>query len=134
MSKPIHQEIVFNAKPSRIYDVLLDSKKFSQFSGGMPAEIAPDEGGAFSCFGGMITGRHIELVPNRRIVQAWRIKMWPEGSYSIVKFELHAEKSETRLVLEHAAFPDDMRAHLNGEMPDGGWQRQYWDPLKKYLA
>jgi hypothetical protein len=30
--------------------------------------------------------------------------------------------------------PEDMRAHLNGEMPQGGWNRQYLEPLQKYLG
>lgn len=60
----------------------------SGFSGGLPAEIEPQAGGAFKCFGGQITGRIIELVPNRRIVQAWHVATWPEGVYSVVKFEL----------------------------------------------
>lgn len=37
-------------------------------------------------------------------------------------------------MLTHDGFPDDMRAHLNGVMPDGGWHRQYWEPLRKYLT
>jgi activator of HSP90 ATPase len=134
MSESIHQEIVFKASADRIYDVLLDSRKFSEFTGGAPAEINREAGGEFSCFGGVITGRNIELVPNRRIVQAWRVKVWPEGIYSIVKFELHAHGSETRLLMDHVGFPDGMRAHLSGEQPDGGWYRQYWEPLSKYLG
>jgi hypothetical protein len=45
-------------------------------------------GGAFTLFGGHITGRHIELVPDQRIVQAWRVVDWIPVVYSIVKFEL----------------------------------------------
>jgi activator of HSP90 ATPase len=117
-----------------VYDTLLNAKRFSEFTGGAPAEIDAKVGGAFSCFGGVITGRNIELLPNQRIVQAWRAAMWPEGHYSIVKFELQPHGSETRLVMDHAGFPEEMRAHLNGEEADGGWHRQYWEPLKKYLA
>ena len=134
MTESIHQEITLKAGPGRIYDVLLDSKKFSEFTGGAPAEINREAGGAFSCFGGVITGRTIELVPNRRIVQAWRVGNWPEGIYSVVKFELHSQGSETRLVMDHIGFPDELRAHLNGEEREGGWHRQYWEPLRKYLA
>lgn len=133
MSDAIRQEVAFKASPKRVYDALLDSRQFSEFSGA-PAEISRDPGGAFSCFGGIITGRNIELLPNQRIVQAWRVKMWPEGIYSMVKFELQQHGSETRLVMDHAGFPPEMRAHLNGEGADGGWHRQYWDPLTKYLA
>ena len=86
-------------------------------------------GGAFSCFNGMITGRNVELIPNQRIVQAWRAGNWPEGVYSIVRFELNARGSNTKLTLDHAAFPDGAAEHL-----DGGWHKMYWEPLKKYLA
>ena len=133
MANAIQQEIVFKASPKRVYDALLDSKQFSEFTGA-PAEINREPGGAFSCFGGVIAGRNIELLPDQRIVQAWRVAMWPEGLYSIVKFELQPQGSETRLVMDHVGFPQQMRAHLNGEEADGGWHRQYWEPLKKYLA
>ena len=73
-------------------------------------------------------------MPDKRIVQAWRVKVWAEGLYSIVAFELQPRGSGTHLTMTHEGFPEGMRAHLNGEMPDGGWYRQYWDPLKKYLS
>ena len=44
----LHQEITFNANPQRIYEALLDSKKFSTFTG-LSAEIDPRAGGALQC-------------------------------------------------------------------------------------
>jgi activator of HSP90 ATPase len=63
---------------------------------GAPASGEPSEGASFSLFGGHITGRHVELVPGKRVVQAWRAKTWPEGLYSIVPFELQPEGSGVR--------------------------------------
>ncbi len=83
----LHQEIPIKATPQRIYQALLDSKQFAAFTG-LAAEIDPKAGGAFSMFGGLIVGRNIELVPDQRIVQAWRPANWDPGVYSIVKFEL----------------------------------------------
>ena len=134
MVSAIQQEVVFKASPKRVYDALLDSKQFSEFTGGAPAEISRDPGGTFSCFGGVITGRNVELLPNQRIVQAWRVKMWPEGLYSIVRIELRQQGSETHLFMDHVGFPQEMRAHLNGEETNGGWHRQYWEPLRKFLG
>ena len=74
----LHQEAEFKANPQRIYEVLLDSKQFAACTG-MPAEIDPKAGGAFSMFGGMIVGRNVELVPYERIVQAWRPTHWASG-------------------------------------------------------
>jgi activator of HSP90 ATPase len=129
MLNAIQQEVVLKASPKRIYDALLDSKKFSEFSGGAPADISRDPGGAFSCFGGIITGRNIELIPSQRIVQAWRQGDWPEGVYSIVRFELTAQGSDAKLTLHHAGYPEG-----NGEHLKSGWHKMYWEPLKKYLA
>ncbi|MGO9254974.1 MAG: SRPBCC domain-containing protein [Bryobacteraceae bacterium] len=44
-----------------------------------------------------------ELAPNQRIVQAWRPASWPAGVYSIVRFELVARGSGTRIVFDHEA-------------------------------
>ena len=129
MAGAIQQEVIFKANPKRVYDVLLDSRQFSEFSGGAPAEISRDPGGTLSCFGGMITGRNVELIPSQRIVQAWRAGNWPEGAYSIVKFELEAHDSGTRLVLHHVGFPEGSGEHL-----ESGWHKMYWEPLKKYLG
>jgi uncharacterized protein YndB with AHSA1/START domain len=133
LAQPIHHEITITARPERVYAALLDGRQFAAFTGA-PAEIDPKAGGFFSCFGGVITGRNIELLPDRRIVQAWRVAMWPEGRYSLVTFELQPQGAETLLVTDHVGFPDEMRAHLNGEAAEGGWSRMYWEPLKKYLA
>ena len=74
----IHQEVDFKASPQRIFDALMESKRFAAFSG-LPAEIDPKEGGSFSMFGGRIGGRNVELVPGQRVVQAWRPSHWEAG-------------------------------------------------------
>ena len=128
MSNHIHQEVDFKASPERIFAALTNAKQFSELTGGAPTEISPEAGGSFSCFGGMILGRNIELVPGQRVVQAWRVKTWEPGVYSIVKFELKAEGAGTRLVFDHTGFPEEHREHLAQ-----GWHDNYWEPLKKYL-
>src|SRR5260370_41412630 len=91
----IHQEIEFNATPQQLYDALLDSKQFSEFSGRV-AEINREVGGAFSLFKGHIIGRNLELVPNERIVQAWRAMTSPRGADSIVRFQLNTQGARTQ--------------------------------------
>src|SRR5437764_7177206 len=83
----VHQEVDFAASPARIYAALLDDKQFVGFTGA-PVRIDRGEGGAFSLFGGAIVGRNIELVPGKRVVQAWRDAAWRPGVYTVVKFEL----------------------------------------------
>jgi len=124
----IHYEIDFKPSPQRLYEALLDQKQFAAFSG-LPATIDPTPGGAFSQFGGLIVGRNVELIPNQRIVQAWRPTHWDAGVYSIVRFEFTPRTAETTLIFDHTGFPAGEYDHL-----DFGWHSHYWDPLKKFLA
>jgi activator of HSP90 ATPase len=119
----IHQEVSFSASPSRVYQALVDLERFAEVTGA-PASGESTEGGSFSAFGGHITGRHVELVPGKRVVQAWRAKTWPEGKYSLVHFELGAEGAGTKLVFEHTAFPEAQQEHLSN-----GWKAMYWDKI-----
>ena len=123
----IHQEIEFNASPQQLYEALLDSKQFIAFSG-RAAEINREVGGGFSLFKGHIIGRNVELIPNERIVQAWRVVTWPEGAYSIARFELKPQGSGTRLVFDHVGFPEGLHDHLAA-----GWEENYWSLLRKYF-
>lgn len=124
----LHQEVEIKVSAQRVYEALLDAIQFSAFSG-FPAEINRAEGGAFSMFGGRIVGRNVELVPNQRIVQAWRPASWEPGIYSIVRFELKGHGTQTKIVLDHTGFPEGSFRHLNS-----GWYERYWEPLKKYLV
>jgi uncharacterized protein YndB with AHSA1/START domain len=140
-AEAIHQEVVFKASRKRVYEALTDAKLFNKVvqlsaavksgmvSGAKPAEISGEVGGAFSLFGGYITGRHVELVPNERIVQAWRTGNWDPGVYSIVKFALTEQGSGTKLVFDHKGFPEGDAQHLAD-----GWNTNYWGPLAKSLA
>jgi activator of HSP90 ATPase len=140
-AEAIHQEVVFRASPKRLYEALTDARQFEkvvQLSAavqtkmvppGKPAEISREVGGAFSLFGGYVTGRHIELVPNARLVQAWRPGSWDAGIYSIARFELKEEGSGTKLVFDHTGFPRGDAEHLLE-----GWNGNYWEPLKKVLG
>jgi activator of HSP90 ATPase len=128
MSNRIHQDVVFASGVSRVYAALTDAEEFRAMSKGAPTEIEATPGGAFSCFGGMILGRNIELVPGERVVQAWRVKVWPVGEYSTVRFELRAEGASTHIALDHWGFPEGQAEHLAA-----GWHENYWEPLRKHL-
>ena len=89
-AEAIHQEPEFKASRKRVYEALTDTRQFDkviEISGAKkvkalgtePTEISTEVGGRFVLFGGHIIGRHIELVPNQRIVQAWRVADWEPG-------------------------------------------------------
>jgi uncharacterized protein YndB with AHSA1/START domain len=140
-AESIHQEVTFKATRERIYDALTDAKQFEQvvhLSDAMktrmppnapPTRISTEPGGTFSTFGGLIVGMQIELVPNERIVQAWRPGYWKPGAYSIVKFSLADSDSGMKLTLDHRGFPDG-----DGQSLLDGWNKNYWEPLQEFLA
>ena len=139
-AEAIHQEVIFKATAGQIYRALTDASEFQKVEllgtgmGGLdlkphPAVISTKPGGAFSLFGNHIVGRQIELVPIRRIVQAWRVEGWAAGAWSLVKFELSEQGSTTKLVFDHVGFPAGTAEHLAA-----GWYGHYWDPLRQFLG
>ena len=73
--------------------------------GAQATAISPEVGGAFTLFGGYITGRHLEMLPGERLVQAWRAGGWNAGEYSVVRFSLAAQGSGCKLLFDHRWFP-----------------------------
>jgi uncharacterized protein YndB with AHSA1/START domain len=142
-AEAIHQEPVFKASRKRVYEALTETKQFHRIvelsgvlTSGMlppgatkPTEVSREEGGAFVGFGGYVTGRHIELVRDVRIVQAWRAGSWDPGIFSIARFELVEQGTGTKIVFDHTGFPKGAAEHLAS-----GWKAHYWEPLEKLLA
>jgi activator of HSP90 ATPase len=132
---------VIPASRKRVYAALTDARQFNEVTKIVaatdpaisvehsPTVISADVGGAFSLFGGIIVGRHLELVPDTRLVQAWRVAYWAPGIYSIVRFDLVEQGAGTKIVFDHAGFPKGDAASLAS-----GWKAHYWEPLAKYLA
>jgi activator of HSP90 ATPase len=134
-AESIHQEIVLKASRKRVYEALTNAEQFtkvmrlSKYPDDPAATISREPGGPFSLFGGHIVGRHVELVPNERIVQVWRAASWEAGAYSIVRFDLKEQADQTKIIFDHTGFPMGLAEHLLE-----GWNSNYWEPLKKYLA
>jgi len=128
MTKNIEQQITVGASPSQVFEALIDQTKHAQFTG-EPAKISGRVGGAFSCYGGYITGVTLEIVPAKRIVQAWRSRNWPKGVYSIVTFELsRSSGGKTKLRFSQVGVPAD-----DYKEKSGGWKTHYWERLKRFL-
>ena len=124
----IREQIVVSAPPARVFEALTTAASFSAMTGGGPATVDSHDGGAFSLFGGMIHGRTVECVPPMRVVQAWRVKTWAPGHYSLVRFDLLAEGTGTRVALEHVGYPEDAHSHLAS-----GWKTNYFEPMSKLV-
>jgi activator of HSP90 ATPase len=130
MPHTIHQEVALDADRARVYEALTDAGQFGELTGASPVTLTDEPGARFELFGGHIVGRNVELVPERRLVQAWRATPWPDGVYSLVSFRLEEGSDDsTKLVFDHTGFPEEAHDDLAA-----GWEKMYWEPLKRYLS
>ena len=140
-AEAIHQEVTFAASPQAVYEVLTSTARFDAVTrlsdavtllsapGARATRIPARPGGAFVLFGGYITGRHVEMVPGERLVQAWRTGRWSAGQYSIVTFNLAPASAGCHLRFDHRGFPPGEGASLAY-----GWRVHYWEPLARLLG
>lgn len=128
MCRPVHHEVEFSVPPRDVYDAYLDSRRHARFTG-QAARLSRREGGSFTAGDSYISGYNVELVPARRIVQAWRASEWPEGAYSILRLELKPKGKGTQLIVDHVGIPEKFRDGV-----DKGWYEFYWEPMQKYFA
>ena len=129
MCKTIKHKVKFSAPPQTIYGLLADSRKHTAFTGSK-ASISRKIGGKFSTRSGGVTGINVDLVPGKRIVQAWRNDRFPEGIFSMATFNLMATADGgTALVLTHRGVPKDLIPRTEQE-----WRDEYWNKIKAYLT
>jgi uncharacterized protein YndB with AHSA1/START domain len=120
---------IIPAPPAAVYDAWLNSRAHSEMTGSKASQSARI-GAKVSAWGGYITGRNLELVPGRRIVQSWRTtKFTDDDPDSKIAVALHPVPGGTRLTLRHSKVPD---GHTRYEQD--GWQTHYFAPMKKYFA
>ena len=127
MSQVIQQTVTFNVPPHEVYEALMDSKKHASFTGGK-ASLSRAVGGRISAYDNYITGKNIELVPDKKIVQDWRAVDWPEDYFSRITFEFTAVPEGTQLNFTHADVPEGTEEEFTQ-----GWIDNYWEPMKRYL-
>lgn len=128
MCKTIKQKVKFKASPQEIYQLLADSKKHSLVTR-HKAVIGKRIGNHFSAYNGYIKGINVDLVPGKRIVQAWRAADFPVGIFSLAAFQLSRTKSGgTELVLIHRGVPKHLIPAI-----EKGWKKSYWERIKQHL-
>jgi activator of HSP90 ATPase len=125
----IEQTVFLDASPEDVYDALLDAKKHSAFTGS-PATTSAKVGAEFNAWDGYISGKNLELVKNKKIVQEWETTEWPKGyPRSRLEFTLTAKRGGTELRMVHTNVPAEQVGDYTG-----GWKSAYWEPLGEYFA
>jgi uncharacterized protein YndB with AHSA1/START domain len=127
--RTIRQSVALDAAPEDVYDALLSARKHSEFTGS-PSTANAKVGSTFMAWDGYISGKNIELVKGKKIVQEWTTTEWPAGyPPSRLEFTLTAKKGGgTQLKMVHARVPAEQADDYTT-----GWYDAYWNPLKEYF-
>jgi activator of HSP90 ATPase len=128
-TKSIKQTVTFDATPDKIYNLIMDQKKHAAFTGSK-VTMSTKVDGKFNAFDGYIHGYNIELVENKKIVQAWHFaeEGWPVDHYSICTFLLGQAGNKTKLDFRQTDVPEDKVESLKD-----GWKQFYWKAMKAFL-
>jgi uncharacterized protein YndB with AHSA1/START domain len=120
---------VIPATPEEIYEAWLDSHSHTEMTGG-EASMSDQVGAEVSAWDGYISGRNLELVPGKRIVQSWRTNRFTDDHQDSIVTVTFAEADDgTQLTLVHSNVPDDQRSY-----EEGGWESNYFEPMRVYFT
>jgi uncharacterized protein YndB with AHSA1/START domain len=122
-------EHMVKATPQEVYDAWLDSDAHAEMTGSGFAEIIDEEGEEFSAWDDYITGRNLELVPGKRIVQSWRTTEFARTDEDS-RLEIHLEPAgaHTKIRLVHTHIPKGQ-----GPNYEKGWHEYYFEPMRSYF-
>jgi len=121
---------VIPATPEAIYAAWLNSAGHTGMTGAKRAEAGAAVGDRFTAHDGYITGKNLVLEPGRRIVQSWRTTRFTDADPdSQIEVTLQPVAGGTRVTVAHSRVPDGHTGYQ-----DGGWQHNYFDPMKAYFA
>ena len=123
-----HNVLIPSASPEDVYRAFLSSKKHTEFTGS-EAKCSTRVGGRFTAWNKYISGKNVELVEGKKIVQEWKTSEWPEVYQpSIVKIALKKKGGGTQLSMIQSRVPASQV-----DQYDKGWYESYWEPLKQYF-
>jgi activator of HSP90 ATPase len=127
--KSIEQEIIIQSTPHEIYEAFMDSKKHSKFTESK-AKVRREIGGSLSIYEGSLSGKNVEVIQDKKIVQTWRGdgENWPKGYYSTITLVFEPVDKGTVIKFTHIDIPEGAY-----ESVKEGWDTYYWEPLKKML-
>ena len=106
-----------NAEPSDVYSAITNPYTIELWSG-YKAEMSAEPGSEFSLWEGDITGKNLEFVQDRKVVQEWYFGEQTEKS--IVTISIFPDKENSSVTVEHTNIPDDEYDNIAE-----GWREYY---------
>jgi activator of HSP90 ATPase len=106
-----------NAEPSDVFSALTNPFTIELWSG-YHAVMSTEPGSEFSLWEGDITGKNIEFIKDKKVVQEWYFGEQPEKS--IVTITLQKDGENSSVTVEHTNIPDEDFSEIAE-----GWREYY---------
>ncbi|MGL5682431.1 MAG: SRPBCC domain-containing protein [Marinifilaceae bacterium] len=118
-------KLKIGADKEEVFSALTNPFQIALWSG-YPADMQPEAGYEFSLWEGDITGKNMEVIPNKKLVQEWYFG--DTEKRSIVSIELKGTGGSTMLELRHINIPDEVYDEIVE-----GWKEYYLGSMKDML-
>jgi activator of HSP90 ATPase len=108
-----------------VYNALVNPNMIELWTGD---DVVMDDqvGTEFSLYEGNITGKNLEIIPEKKLVQQWYFGDQEEAS--IVTIKLHQDKDNTSVEVRHTNIPDEAYDNIVE-----GWSYAYFEPIMELL-
>lgn len=123
--KTFKKQFKIQAEPSDVYSALTNPMTIELWTG-YPAEMSEEPGSEFSLWEGDITGKNIEFIRDKRVVQEWYFGDQPEKS--IVTITIQKDKGDSLVTVEHTNIPDDDFDDIAN-----GWREYYFGAINTFF-
>jgi len=119
---------IIPASAEEVYKAWLSSEEHTNMTGG-EANCSDKVGDEFDAWDGYISGKNIQLVPNKEIKQSWRTAEFNDADNdSDLTIQLKDISNGCEVTIIHADIPE--------RQPDykQGWIDHYFTPMKEYFS
>ena|ERR1035437_1313208 len=123
--KSFKKTFKINAEPSDIYSALTNPYTIELWSG-YPAQMSTEPGSEFSLWEGDITGKNIEFIQDKEIIQEWYFGDQVEKS--VVKITILPDRDNSLVTVDHSNIPEEDYDEIAE-----GWREYYMDAIKNFF-
>lgn len=120
--KEFKKRYTLNALPHDVYNAMTNPLMIEIWTG-EPVVMSTEPGSDFEIWDGAITGKNIEFIQDKLIVQKW---FFGEEEDSVVTIKLFPDKKGTQVELNQTNIPDNA---FNNMVE--GWDVDYFGNLKQ---
>ncbi|GLC34612.1 hypothetical protein PLESTB_001242500 [Pleodorina starrii] len=127
----------FHCRPADIYECFTVEGRVCVFTQSRATVQATAPGGAFSWYGGSITGEFLELSAPHRIVMRWRFNTWEDGCFSKVVIDIsEPEHGNTVVQILQTEVPpaDKFGNEDTADVTERGWQSQVLQRIRQVFG